>query len=64
MKFLRTARKRPPENAAIAARLSAIADRGKVEASEYSGAQEPSTPQAIKQRFWTPREVGEQDDHE
>lgn len=62
MKFLRTARAGLPENAAMAARLSAVADRGKIEAAKYSGTEEPA-PLGIQHRFWTPREVEEQGDH-
>jgi hypothetical protein len=47
----------------MAARLSAVANRGKVEAAKYSGTEEPP-PQGIQQRFWTPREVKEQGDNE
>jgi len=63
MKFLRTARTALQENAAMAVRLSAVADRGKVEAAKYSGTEEPA-PQGIQQRFWTPREVEERGDNE
>lgn len=45
----------------MAARLSAVADRGKIEAAKYSGTEEPA--QSIQQRFWTPREVEEQGDN-
>ncbi len=59
MRFLKRVRAQSPQDAAVGARLSAVADRGKLESSDYSGIEEPPGAQSVQQRFWTPREVEE-----
>lgn len=61
MRFLRGVRPEAPENAAVAARLSAVADRGKLEGSEHCAIEAPAAARIVQQRFWTPRQIGERD---
>ncbi len=44
---------------AVAARLTAIASRGRGEGAAYPGCQPLETPRRIQRRFWTPDELGE-----
>lgn len=60
MRFLkRTQDPIAPEHAAFATRLNAVTKRSKVEVSSCGSSKEPSKPQAMVQRFWTPQEAAE-----
>jgi len=58
MRFLKSMRAPgAAENAALAERLSAITNRGRVELSSYPVLDEPSEPQGMQRIFWTPDEL-------
>ena len=64
MKFLKGLTEVSAEDAAVAVRLNAVADRSKLEVSEYSDAKGPHSPLGTRRRFWTPDEVETQGGHE
>ena len=60
MRFLkRTQSPVSPEHTAFAARLNAVTERCKVAVPSSESSEEPSKPQALLQRFWTPQELAE-----
>jgi len=60
MRFLkRTQSPNSPEHIAFAARLNAVTERCKIDVRSSERSEEPATPPALVQRFWTPQELTE-----